>query len=118
MPIDLFRNEENAFPLPEGDDGDVMYAVVEGGVEIIVKGNIAAVLGEGEIFGEMALIDESPRSATARAKTDWKLAVINMRRFLFMVENTPFFAIEVMRTMAHRLENLNRMMWGGEGDQE
>ena len=59
----------------------------------------------------MALIDDRPRSATAIAKTDCQLAAIDENRFMFMVENTPFFALEIMRVMAHRLLHMDRLMW-------
>ena len=51
----------------------------------------------------MALIDHSPRSATARAQTDCKVALIDERRFMFLVQETPFFALRVMGVMANRL---------------
>jgi len=56
-----------------------------------------------EIFGEMALVDSSPRSATAHAVTDCKLAVVDQKRFEFLVQQTPNFAIQVMGVMADRL---------------
>ena len=60
------------------------------------------------IFGEMALIDDSPRSATAVALTDVTLAPIKETQFLFLVQNTPFFALSVMRVLARRLRRQNR----------
>jgi CRP-like cAMP-binding protein len=55
----------------------------------------------------MALIDRRPRSATAIAKTDAHLVRIDERRFQFMVQQTPFFALEVMRTIVRRLRDMN-----------
>jgi CRP-like cAMP-binding protein len=55
----------------------------------------------------MALIDGSPRNATARAKSDCEVAPINEKSFLFLVHETPFFAIAVMRTLADRLRRAN-----------
>ena len=55
------------------------------------------------MFGEMALIDREPRSATAIAETDCELVVIDKRRFWFLVQETPYFAEIVMRVMADRL---------------
>ena len=66
-------------------------------------GKVIETLSDGGIFGEMALIDGSPRSATALAKTDAEVAPINEKSFLFLVHETPFFAIAVMRTLAERL---------------
>jgi CRP-like cAMP-binding protein len=64
-------------------------------------------LSGGGVFGEMALIDGSPRSATVRAKTDCEVAPINEKTFLFLVHETPFFAIAVMRTLADRLRRMD-----------
>jgi CRP/FNR family cyclic AMP-dependent transcriptional regulator len=80
-----------------------MYVVRSGNVEIERKGEVIETLSGGGIFGEMALIDGSPRSATARAKTACELAPISEKSFLFLVHETPFFAIAVMRTLAERL---------------
>jgi CRP-like cAMP-binding protein len=62
-----------------------------------------AELSTNEIFGEMALIDDAPRSATAVAKTDVELVPISEKQFLFLVSQTPFFALKVMRVLARRL---------------
>lgn len=87
----------------EGEPGDAMYAVVEGEVEIRKHDRVLETLEPGSVFGEMALIDRSPRSADAYAKTDCTLAPVTQRRFMFLVQETPFFAIDIMRTLAERL---------------
>jgi CRP/FNR family cyclic AMP-dependent transcriptional regulator len=87
----------------EGDKGEHMYVVRSGNVEIERNGEVIETLSGGGIFGEMALIDGSPRSATARAKTACELAPISEKSFLFLVHETQFFAIAVMRTLAERL---------------
>ena len=51
----------------------------------------------------MAIVDSSPRSGTVVAVTDTKLAVINQGTFLFLVQETPMFALQVMSTIAERL---------------
>ena len=84
-----------------GDKGDKMYVVRTGEVEIERDGKLVETLSAGGIFGEMALIDGSPRAATARAKTACEVAP--MKSFLFLVHETPYFAIAVMRTLAERL---------------
>jgi CRP-like cAMP-binding protein len=58
----------------------------------------------------MALIDDSPRSATVIAKTDVKLVPISRERFMFLVQNTPFFAIEVMQTLVGRLRHMDTLL--------
>jgi len=86
-----------------GDKGDKMYVVRSGEVEVERDGKIVETLSGGGIFGEMALIDGSPRAATARAKTACEVAPITEKTFLFLVHETPFFAIAVMRSLAERL---------------
>jgi CRP-like cAMP-binding protein len=87
----------------KGDKGDKMYVIRSGEVQILIDGNIVETLASGGIFGEMALIDGSPRAATARAKTECEVAPITEKTFLFLVHETPYFAIAVMRTLADRL---------------
>ena len=87
----------------EGDEGDAVYVLRRGTVAIEVGGREVERLDERGIFGEMALIDAKPRSGTATAVTQAELARIEPRRFWFLVQETPYFARVVMRTMAQRL---------------
>ncbi len=91
----------------EFDMGAEMYVILEGEVELTVGATVVETLGPGEPFGEMALIDQAPRVATATAKTACKLSVIPERRFLFLVQTTPQFALEIMKVMADRLRKMN-----------
>jgi CRP/FNR family cyclic AMP-dependent transcriptional regulator len=92
----------------EGDLGDEFFVVVRGKVEIRSGDRHFETLGPDGIFGEMALIDDNPRSATAVALTDVTVAPIKENQFLFLVKNTPFFALNVMRVLAHRLRRQNK----------
>jgi CRP/FNR family cyclic AMP-dependent transcriptional regulator len=92
----------------EGDKGDAMYVVRSGELTIEKGGKVMETVGPGGVFGEMALIDGSPRVATVRAKTDCEVAPINEKTFLFLVHETPFFAIAVMRTLADRLRRMDQ----------
>ena len=91
----------------EGHLGDLMFVVKEGEVDVVVHGKVVETVGPGGILGEMALIDHNPRSATAVAKTECQLVQINEARFQFLVQQTPFFALEVMRVLAHRLRQMD-----------
>ncbi len=91
----------------EGSKGDTMFVIRSGEVIIERAGKVMETVPPGGIFGEMALIDGSPRSATARAKTECEVAPVTEKSFLFLVHETPFFAIAVMRTLADRLRRLN-----------
>jgi CRP-like cAMP-binding protein len=86
-----------------GDEGKRMYVVREGTVTIDSEGLPIEEVGPGGIFGEMALIDASPRSATATAATPCVLVAVDERSFLFHVSQTPFFALNVMRVLSGRL---------------
>jgi CRP-like cAMP-binding protein len=86
-----------------GSTGEEMFGVVEGTVELRLADGRAIAIGPDGTFGEMALVDSSARSATAVAVEDSKLAVIDKRRFLFLVHETPSFALQVMSSLAERL---------------
>jgi CRP/FNR family transcriptional regulator, cyclic AMP receptor protein len=87
----------------KGDPADRMYIIAEGEVEISIGDRVAEVLGAEMIFGEMALVTHEPRSGAARARTDCQLVEIPERRFLFLTQQTPNFALDVMRVIAERL---------------
>jgi len=87
----------------EGAPGENMYIVAEGQVDIVGNGKLIETIEPGGIFGEIALIDNQPRSATAIARTDCLLTPINRAHFLTLIRRTPSFAIQVMRVMANRL---------------
>jgi len=90
-----------------GDRGDAMYVVLEGEVEILVGSTIVEIAGTGSIVGEMALIDDEPRSATVVAKTHCRLVPVDQGQFQYMVSEGPFFALQVMKVMADRLRKTN-----------
>jgi CRP/FNR family transcriptional regulator, cyclic AMP receptor protein len=100
---DLGNYAEGDVVFSEGEPGDKMYVVIEGEVGLSVRGVAIDTIKAGQMFGEMALIDDEPRSATAKAKTACKLAAVDERRFAFLVQQTPYFALEVIRVMAKRL---------------
>ncbi len=87
----------------EGDTGDYMYIVQEGTVDVVLRGKIVESVETGGIIGEMALIDNEKRSAGAVAQTDCRLVPVSQKQFTFMVQETPYFALQVMHIMAERL---------------
>lgn len=112
--ISLFKNVKDAASYAagdaifnQGDEGHEMFVIVEGQVDIILDGEVVQTLEDGEFFGEMSMIDGSPRSATAVAKTACRLAKVDEKRFSFLIQQTPFFALQVMRGLADRLRSAN-----------
>ena len=108
----MFRNADKIIEVPaggvvfqEGEPGESMIGIVEGTIEITTSHGVSKTLGPNDTFGEMSIIDSSPRSATARAATDAKLAVIDRKTFLFLVHETPMFALQVMSSIAERLRD-------------
>jgi CRP/FNR family transcriptional regulator, cyclic AMP receptor protein len=112
--INLFRNEDqlesfvkDQSVFKEGERGRLMYVVLEGSVTLTVNSKVVETVGPGGVLGEMAMIDDSPRSATAIAETDSKLAVIDAKRFNFLIQQTPNFSLQIMRVIADRLRRMD-----------
>ena len=108
--VGIFKAAKETRELPagtvifdEGATGEEMFGVVAGKVELRMPDGRVFTLGPDESFGEMAVVDQSPRSGTAIAVEDTTLAVIDRRRFLFLVHETPTFALQVMGSLAERL---------------
>lgn len=89
------------------DDASVMYVVRSGRVNIMASGTVLESIGPGGLFGEMALIDGAPRSATAVVVEAAEVAPIDRNAFLFMVRQSPDFALEVMSLLAARIRRMN-----------
>lgn len=96
----------------EGDAGDVMYVLLAGEAEVSAGGLSVEVCKAGDILGEVALIDDSPRSATVTASTDCELAVIDKARFHSLAEERTGFVLDVMRSMARRLKQADYRLSG------
>lgn len=96
----------------EADAGDRMYGIVEGRVELRCDDVVVGELGPGDIFGERAIIDGAPRSRTAVAITDATVAAIDRHRFMFLVAETPTFALDVMHALAERIRILEHRLAG------
>jgi CRP/FNR family transcriptional regulator, cyclic AMP receptor protein len=115
--VTLFENDPNVMSVSKGhrffgvgDPGDAMYVVIDGEVELELRGEALESVGHGGFFGEMALLDHKPRSACATAKTDCRVVQVDQRRFLYLIQNTPFFAIEVMTVMSDRLRHADDLI--------
>ena len=94
----------------EEDPVTFMFVVLTGKIQIVTHGTVLENVGPGGIFGEMALIDDGERSASAIAIEDSEVAPIDRAAFLVLIRNEPEFAIYVMRTLVRRIRNMNYQM--------
>jgi CRP/FNR family transcriptional regulator, cyclic AMP receptor protein len=88
-----------------GDPADHLFVVQEGGVDIKLGDKVLERIGPCGLFGEMAMIDGSTRSADAVAREDSMILPIDQQRFDFMITETPYFARTVMNVLVDRLRN-------------
>jgi len=114
--INLFRDTADAENYVEGEAifhagqaGAVMYIVQEGEVDLLVNGHWVETVGEGGVFGEMALVDNQPREVSALARTDVQLVPIDADLFRDLLQEAPDFALQVMITMADRLRYMREL---------
>jgi CRP-like cAMP-binding protein len=96
----------NKVIMKEGEGGVFMYVVMSGRVAISIKSKVVEWVGPGGVFGEMALVDQSPRAATAVAETDCDLLSINRGDFLKMVKTNPVFTVSLLKALADRLRDM------------
>jgi len=94
----------------QGEAGDCMYLVEKGRVDIVTFGTVLENVGANGHFGEMALIDDAPRSAAAIAQEPTVVAPIDKDTFLFLVGRDPRFALRVMHTLADRIRRMNESL--------
>jgi CRP/FNR family cyclic AMP-dependent transcriptional regulator len=99
----LQRFEANTKIFVQGDAGKCMYVVRSGKVGILASGAVLENVGPNGTFGEMALIDGAPRSATAVAREPTEVAIIDERAFLYLVQKNPAFALDLLRRLTSRL---------------
>ncbi len=114
--------KEGEYVFREGDLGTEMYILHEGKVEILsgsgTNEQLLAVLEKGDFFGEMAVLEDLPRAASARAVTDVKLLQINGSTFDQMLRNTPEVAVRMMRKLARRLRETDELLRSSTGSRQ
>jgi len=101
---------KNSVIVFEDDPGDAMFVVKSGQVKVVLIGEdgrevILSVLGDGDFFGEMALIDDQPRSAHVIAMEDSRLLVLYRDDFHRCLESTPRIALGLLRALSRRLRS-------------
>lgn len=117
MPIEIFSHNAVKITISaghalfqEGDEGNLMYVLDTGTAEVFVQNRLVETLEHGSIVGEIGLVSPGPHSASVIAKTDCEFVAVDEKRFQFLVQQTPFFAIQVMRLMAERLRATNQLL--------
>ena len=115
--IEHFQNARHIISIPagqaifhEGERGTVMYVLLEGMVDVSIGGLMVELAQPGSLLGEMALVDNAERSASAVARTDCRVVAIDAKQFDLLVRETPEFARHVMRVMAERLRRMNERL--------
>lgn len=94
----------------EGDAGQRMFVLVAGRAEVVVAGRILERLAHGSLVGEMDLLAPGRRSASVIARTDCQFVAIDEQRFQYLVQQTPYFAIQVLRVLAERLRATDKLL--------
>jgi CRP/FNR family transcriptional regulator, cyclic AMP receptor protein len=116
--VSIFQKEGQHLELAAGDiifevgqPGQTMYGVIAGSVNLVVNGKVVETILAGDVFGEGVLVHPSRvRASTAVAQTDCTLACLDEKRFLFAVQSTPMFAVEIMRSFSERLRRLKQQV--------
>jgi CRP-like cAMP-binding protein len=118
----ILELREGDFVFREGELGTEMYIIHEGKVEILsgsgVGEQLLSVLEKGDFFGEMAILEDLPRAASARAVTDVKLLQINGSTFDQLLRNNPEIAVRMMRKLARRLRETDELLRSSTGNRE
>ncbi len=92
--------------LKEGDPGREFFVIIDGQIEITKEGRHLRTMGAGEFLGDIALVVERPRTATATAVTDSRLLVVGHREFHSLMEQFPSIRVSVLESLALRLRDL------------
>lgn len=100
--------KQGATIFKEGDQASELYVIQNGSVRIQLGNRLLSTLYFNDIFGEMALIEGGTCSASAIAATEVTLVTLSETQFLFLVSQTPNFALQVMRAIARRLRTANK----------
>ena len=118
-PDSLFARFGREFPagatvFSEGESGKTMYVIQSGRVRITKSlpagSRVLAVLGAGEFFGEMAILNDKPRTATADIVEDARLLVLDAKTFEAMVVGNTEIAVRLIRKLARRLDGANALI--------
>jgi len=115
-----YRKSEVIFE--ENSLGNEMYIIHSGRVRLFTQGQRGEkvtldIIEEGGIFGEMTLIDGSPRSATAVAEEDTRLIALDRPKFLYMIQQQPMFVFTIMHALCERIREANLLLAKARGEE-
>ena len=96
----------------QGDMGREAYVILKGEVTIKRNNRKIATLSDGDVVGELSLLDHGPRTATAVCATDCTLLVIDQRRFLGVIDSVPAISHKLLASLAARIRDLDRQYFG------
>jgi CRP-like cAMP-binding protein len=97
----------------EGEPGDALFIILSGTASVVRDGGEVAEVGEGSYFGELAILDGAPRSATIRTKTDVKVAVLGIRMFRTLLREVPDLAEQLLVGLAEQLRTAQAKVAAG-----
>lgn len=107
---DIIKVNAGAALFREGEDGTTLYVLTIGTAEVMIGNRVVETLQPGNIIGEMALVDPAPRAASVIAVTDCEFVEVDDKRFNYLVQQTPFFALKVMRVLSERLRTTSALL--------
>jgi CRP/FNR family transcriptional regulator, cyclic AMP receptor protein len=108
--VPIASHAAGATIVKKGEPAHEMFLVRKGRIAIQIGSKTVEEVGPGGIFGEMALIDHAPRSASAVAIENCEIIPIDERLFVILVQDAPYFALDVMRVLADRIRNMNQRL--------
>jgi CRP-like cAMP-binding protein len=97
----------------EGEPGDALFVILSGTASVVRDGTEVAEVGEGSYFGELAILDGAPRSATIRTKSDVKVAVLGIRMFRTLLREVPDLAEQLLVGLAEQLRTAQAKVAAG-----
>ena len=103
---------EGSLIIDQGQTGREAFIILSGDVTIKRSGRKIAVLGAGDVVGELSLLDHGPRTASAICATDCSLLVIDQRRFISVLDDVPSIAHKLMGVLASRIRQMDRSVFG------
>jgi CRP-like cAMP-binding protein len=104
----LVTAEAGAEVAKEGEAGREFFVIIDGTAEVVIGGRSVAELGPGDFFGEMALLDQSPRVGSVVAKTPMSLYRIEARDFSRLIDEVPFLGKKLLRGLALRIRQTEK----------